>query len=384
MVMIKKQINTIILVSILLMVFTTNATALVDYSAQVEAGTDYLKTQQNVDGSIAGFSGITSWATMAFVAAGVGPDTLTYLENNQPASASSATEWSREILAIVAAGENPYNFGGLNYVQGLLAHYSNNQIGGEAYLNDDIFGLLALIAAGDSASPETKDDTLTFIIANQEADGGFGWSVGGGSDVDTTGAALQALIAAMNEGYTHADLDTSILKALTYLLDAQNTDGGFPYTPDDASNTSSTAWAVMALHAAGITTNEYDSAQAYIATNQGNDGSFCWMGCDFGGDTFTSSYAIMALANTTWPIGEFNAEVVVPTLTPSAALSPTPTVTQSETSRTEPTATPMPTVTDEGDVLAGVAQLPETGTGLEVLVFFGVLAMIGVFTKEIL
>lgn len=369
----------------LLFSFTNNAFALVDYTPQISNGIEYLKTQQGTDGSIAGFGGTTSWATMAFVAAGENPAVITnsgesiiaFLQNNRPTDTSSSTEWSREILAIVAAGENPYDFGGLNYVDGLLGHYTNNQIGGEAYLNDDIFGLLALLATGDSVEQSTIQSILAEIIANQETDQGFGWSIGGGSDVDTTAAGIQALYAAQAKGFTHPDLTATLIEALAYLANAQNSDGGFPYTPGDTSNASSSAWAVMALKSANLTGTEYEEAQAFLAASQDVDGSFCWMGCTFGGDTFTSAYVIMALANTSWPIGEFDGEAPIPTATPS----PTPTVTGSTTPTAGPTATIQPT---EGDVLAGVTQLPETGTGLGIIMFFGVILIIGILTRNLL
>lgn len=372
--MFKRQMNALILAGVLLFGFATNTIALADYSTQINNGADYLKAQQNADGSIAGFGGTTSWATMAFVAAGVTPNTLAYLQNNQPTSASSSTEWSREILAIVAAGQNPYDFGGLNYVQGLLTHYSNNQIGGEGYLNDDIFGLLALLAVGDSVQESIIQDILTEIITNQETDQGFGWSIGGGSDVDTTAAGVQALIAAQAKGFNHPDLNTTLIEVLAYLASAQNADGGFPYAPGDESNASSSAWAVLALQSANLTGTEYEKAQAFLAASQDVDGSFCWMGCAFGGDTFTTAYAIMALANTSWPIGEFDGEAPVPTATPS----PTPTLTGNATPTVEPTEA------TEGDVLADVTQLPETGTGLEITVLFSVLIVVGVMTKKLL
>lgn len=387
----RKTINKLcIIVLALLFASTTNAVAFVDYSDQIQNGTDYLSSQQNADGSIAGFGGTTAWATMAFVSTGSDPTTISkdevslidYLKNNQPDEAASPTVWSREILAIVAVGENPYDFGGLNYVQSLLAHYENNQIGDTAYLNDDVFGLLALLAVGETVDEAIIQNILSEIISNQETDHGFGWSNSSGSDVDTTAATLQALIAAREEEFNHTDLDSTISSTLNYLQGTQNSDGGFPYAPGDASNVSSTAWTVMALRAAGITGDAYDTAQAYIIANQHSDGSFCWMGCDFGGDTFTSSYAIMALGNTVWPMGRYGGPApdtaITPSPTPTQPQAPTPTV----SANSEPATVATPSA--EGDVLAEVEQLPETGTGIGAIAFFSLVIIMGILTKELL
>lgn len=167
----------------------------------VNDGLAYLRTQQDATGKIAGFNGISSWSTMSFAAHNISPATvsnngsslLQYLGANPPAAAGSATEWERDLLAVTAAGQNPFTFGGMNYVTKLQSYHNNSQIGSTTQINDDMFGLLALISAGSSASTPIKQDALNFILANQQADGGFSWSTTGITGVDDTAAALQAL-----------------------------------------------------------------------------------------------------------------------------------------------------------------------------------------------
>src|SRR3989344_4875340 len=100
--------------------------------------------------TILGLIGVSSWAAMAFAGAGIDIATvkstesslLDYLQSNPPASGASATEWEREILAITAAGQSPFDFGGKNYVLALEALANNSQIGDANLINDDMFWLL--------------------------------------------------------------------------------------------------------------------------------------------------------------------------------------------------------------------------------------------------
>ena len=69
------------------------------------------------------------------------------MTSNIPSEPSAATDWETRILAIVATNGDPTNYGGTNYVTHLESFYNNNQLGDECSLNDDIFGLLAEVAA---------------------------------------------------------------------------------------------------------------------------------------------------------------------------------------------------------------------------------------------
>ena len=331
--------------------FFTDPTANPNQRA-VNDGITYLKSQQQTNGQISGFSGVSGWAAMSFSGAGIDPATVSnggstlsdYLLANPPTSSSSATEWERGILAITAMGQNPYNFGGVNYVQGLQNTDTGSQLGSATQINDDMFGLLALISAGSGASAQVKQDALNFILSHQGSDGGFSWSTTGTSDVDDTAAALQALVAAQKSGMTGTNLATAITNAENYILAAKNTDGGFPSTKGDSSNISTTAWVVMALNAFGATGADITNADAYMRSNQEENGSFEWQPGS-AGDTFTSSYAILALTGKYWPVKTFVGSVPTTTPTPipttvSPSLTSTPTPTVSPTDTPVPTATP--------------------------------------------
>lgn len=317
----------------------------------INDGISYLRSQQKTNGQIGGFSGVSGWAIMTFAAAGIDPATVSnggsslidYLSANPPTMSSPATDWERSILAITTAGSNPYNFGGTNYVKNLETFYNNAQIGVTTLVNDDIFGLLALVTAGSGSSSQIKQDALSFILSHQLSDGGFSWSTTGTSDIDTSAASLQALISAQNSGMTATGLSDAIQKAKTYLLSAQNSDGGFPFTKSESSNTSTTAWATMALSSLGVTGKENKDAKVYIRGNQEENGSFKWQPST-SGETFTTSYAVMALTGKFWPMKVFAGN---PTPSPSSTTSPSPSPSVTNTPTPSPTALPtaIPTVT---------------------------------------
>ena len=119
---------------------------------EVTDALDYLRAQQGTDGSISDFS-TSAWAVMAIAAAGEDPDDwkvgsnpsiVDYLIDNA-GSASSTSDYSRMLLAIAAADEDPTSFGGIDFLSLLLADYNGSQIGDSSLLNDDFWGVMALI-----------------------------------------------------------------------------------------------------------------------------------------------------------------------------------------------------------------------------------------------
>jgi hypothetical protein len=114
--------------------------------------------------------------------------------------------YGKLILAIVAAGKNPRSFGGIDYVDKLTDEYDDTQVGYSDWLNDDFWGLIALSAIGESDSIQ---NSKTFIINNQNSDGGWGYDVDIESDADNTAAAISALIAAGESASSQTTLNPS-------------------------------------------------------------------------------------------------------------------------------------------------------------------------------
>lgn len=247
------------------------------------------------------------WSTMGLFALGAASIPSDYLKT---ISGSTANDYAAPILAIAAIGQDPHTFGVVDYVAKLKSYYTAGQIGDATTLNDDIFGLLALDAAGESASPEAGG-AQAYLIAHQNSNGGWGFATGGNSDSNMTAAAIVALRASGVAG-----ADQAIVKALDYLKTAQNSDGGFTYDPASmygtASDASSTAWVLWALTSSDVDQSTWvkdaHTPVQYLESTQAADGFFQYQ-AGSGEDAFsatTTAYAVIALAGKTLPLKVFS------------------------------------------------------------------------------
>lgn len=189
------------------------------------------------------------WTTMALTSLGVTGINADHLKN---ISVTSAIEYSAPILAITSLGYDPRIFGATNYIAKLESFYHDGQIGDITTVNDDIFGVLALISSGVAANDAMVVGAKTFIFDHQNPDGGWGFAVSGPSDTNMTSAAITALSSA-GVGAT----DAHIQNAIQYLRTNQNDDGGFSYTSSSPSDAASTAWVLWAMNAMNINATEW-------------------------------------------------------------------------------------------------------------------------------
>ncbi len=287
--------------------FATNAT-------EITTALDFLRESQRSDGSIGGFT-VSSWVVMAIAAAGehasewsrsATSDTIVefLLQGSTPAS-FEPTDWARMILAIVAAGEEPTDFGGVNYVAGLKdtcrsdAATGYTQIGYENDLHDDFWGVMALVAADESV----ERDIIEFILYHQNDDGGWSGVVGAGSDTDNTTAAIMALAAAGEDTKAAA-----IVGGLEFLQSVQNADGGFPLVPDGVSNAVSDSWAILAIVAAGndpsgsMWVRSGNTPVSHLLSLRHSSGYFERTPGDASMEECMTAYAIAALLGNPYPI----------------------------------------------------------------------------------
>ena len=248
------------------------------------------------------------WSTMALSVLGADNIPTDHLKS---VSGNSAINYTAPILAIAALGENPRTFGSQDYVSALKSYHTVGQIGDPGLLNDDIFGILALISAGENTNDSAITDAKTFLM-NSQNDGGWGFGTGAASDTNTTAAAILALKSAGISGS-----DASIQNALSYLHGAQNSDGGITYDPQSSfgtdSDSSSTAWTIWALNALGINPGTWDKSgnnpTTYLNGNQAAGGYFSYQP-GFSEDAFsavTTAYAVIALSGKTLPLHIFSA-----------------------------------------------------------------------------
>ncbi|MBA7593720.1 hypothetical protein ES703_00651 [subsurface metagenome] len=276
---------------------------------EVASALDYLRGEQGADGCISDFA-TSAWVTMAIAAAeedphnwkvGGNPSIVDYLAANA-GDASSVMDYERMILAIAAADEDPTAFGGVDFVALLEAAYDGTQIGDASLLNDDFWGVMALISAGESQSSQNIVNTVAFIKSNQNGDGGWSWGVGQDSDADDTAAAIMALIAAGEPQGA-----TAIQNALAYIKSTQMENGGFESW--GATNSATDSWAIDAIVAAGQdpTDESWESGDNNnpvddLLTFQNPDGSFNWQSDTPSNKALMTAYAIAALLGQPYPV----------------------------------------------------------------------------------
>lgn len=240
--------------------------------ARVAAG--YVAAQQQDDGSFPGFSalGSTADAVISFVVARRGAaeieNALDYLESHV-ADADTVGERAKLVLAAVAGGRDPRNFGGRDLVQELVdaeseaGQYSANTpddpFDGE--VTDQALAMLALAAAPD-ADPSTN--SVTWLANAQCGDGGWQHTgpqaenenghcfTGDGesdffrSDTNTSSLAVQAIAARQ----ATAPLDRDPLSFFRKIRDPKK--GGWGYTWNlRLTDANSTALAIQAFVAWG-------------------------------------------------------------------------------------------------------------------------------------
>lgn len=147
------------------------------------------------------------------------------------------------IIGIISAGSNPYNYKEINYVDILLkSKNSNNKyiIGKrDDYSTSQAFAIIALEMAG---ADYDKDGGRNMLLSYQAEDGGFGGT-------DETGMVLTALGLLEKD----AKLNNSIDLAKKYLREAQLENGGFKSVWDKTNDTNiySTSAVVQGLVAIG-------------------------------------------------------------------------------------------------------------------------------------
>jgi len=151
--------------------------------------------------------------------------------------------------------------------------------------------MLAQLGRGDAPASARA---VAWLLSQQERDGSwFGrWGI---NHVYGTGAVVPALVASgIDPGHA------SIGRALRWLQRHQNEDGGWgedPRSYDEeawigrgASTASQTAWALLALHAAGAGGEAMQRGIAWLVDTQRPDGS--WDEPQYTGTGFPSDYYI--------------------------------------------------------------------------------------------
>lgn len=219
-------------------------------AAEAAGGADYLRSRLTASGGFAeaGSStpstSLTQWAVMGLRAAGKDPNRWRLPGGRSPNSylAAKARGWSdayqlaRGILAVVALGRNPENYGGRDLIRALRAKRAPNGRYGQ-FANSTYWAVLALRGARERVG----DRTVAYIRAQQRSNGGYSWTRTAPTDTNDTAAAIMALRSAGARCSSRA-----VAGGLRYLTRVQRPSRGYPLLPGNTADSQSTAWAIQA------------------------------------------------------------------------------------------------------------------------------------------
>ncbi|OPY52251.1 MAG: Prenyltransferase and squalene oxidase repeat protein [Methanosaeta sp. PtaU1.Bin060] len=215
----------------------------------VESSTGYILSCQNTDGGFGQAPGTlsnndyTAEAAMALAQTGNieralkgGKTPLDYLTANPPTEDNNyAAYLGRYAMGILAAGGDPCNVDGVNYVQKLK---DATKSGLQSNYFADALVVLGLAATGQGGSQEAKD-YVSLVKAAQSSGGAW-------YGVDATGLMVNALIAV-----GESPKSPTIKNAIGFLKKVQNSDGGFPADAGAVSNSDSEEFVIMAINSMG-------------------------------------------------------------------------------------------------------------------------------------
>lgn len=163
----------------------------------------------------------------------------------------SVNDYSRILLTATALGLDGREVFGYDFVEKV---YNDEQLIGE-FTSNAAYGLMALDSK-DYPIPEdgkwTRDEIVDWLLSTQNEDGGFGYEEGADSDVDMTAIIIQALSKYQDEDKVKEVTE----KALDYISERQEDDGGFISWDEDTSETVSQT--ILALTSLDIDPKEDD------------------------------------------------------------------------------------------------------------------------------
>ena len=155
------------------------------------------------------------------------------------------TEYSRVILALTAIGKNPKDVAGYNLLMPLEDYERTIWRG----VNGAVFALIALDSGSYISQSIVREKYVNYILDNQNTDGG--WSLSGDvSDADVTAMSLQAL----SKYQDNEEVKAATEKALSLMSKIQDENGGF--SSEGIQNSESCAQMIVALCELGISLDD--------------------------------------------------------------------------------------------------------------------------------
>ncbi|MBM3146967.1 MAG: hypothetical protein FJ000_03625 [Actinobacteria bacterium] len=172
--------------------------------------------------------------------------------------------------------------------------------GSYAAISTTTYAILALKAAGRASNARAR--AAQWLRTQAHSSGGFSWNPGGSPDVDSTGAAIQALRAGGVSSSSGV-----VRSALKFMKGKQQPGGGFAYD-FGGSVLESSVLAIQGIVAAGQDPEGAawrrggKSPLYYLRTMQARDGSFYHLGRISATPLLATSYAVMGLKKKKLPL----------------------------------------------------------------------------------
>ncbi len=255
----------------------------------VRDAASFIADAQKADGSF-GSALYTDWAAVALAATSYersARDRVKVYLKDDMTLLSSATDYERRALALMALGIDPYRGTKRDLIAGILARFDGTQIGEVSLVNDDIFGLIVLERAGFDTEDDVIRKTIETVCKEQRTNGSWEGSI------DLTAAAIQALVPHAREGCVQEALD----KGTAYLKGVQGGRAEF-------GNVFATSWALQAIAAFGDTPREWsvngETPLSYLASEQARDGGMLNEDADALTRLWATSYAIPGATGKPW------------------------------------------------------------------------------------
>lgn len=265
----------------------------------------WLISVQNRDGGWGASPGassnpdMTGWVMLGLEATGRNPldvrkagrSPVDYLRRSA-GSLDSSGDLERTILALRGAGVAVRNFGGRDLLAELRSRQRSNG-SYESQVNLTAFAILARAAAGEDRGSLAKP--AGWLRQSQNKNGGWGSVPSANSEPDSTGAVLQALVAATGRSSAVSD-------GASWLRKAQRGDGGWSLTPGIASNAQSASWAIQGLLVAGVDSGGVGDGLSYLADRQRGDGHYSYSRASDQTPVWVTAQAASAASREPFPI----------------------------------------------------------------------------------
>lgn len=214
-------------------------------------------------------------------------DLLAYVKANAASYVASGKAPGAAKLTLVAAayGLDPTSFGGVDLVAAIRGGIEAD---GSVPPYPSAFSSGLTMTGLNRAGVSRPAALTTWLLTQQNADGGFGYAVGADSDADNTALAIMGLLTDSSKEAADA-----LAKALTWAKKSQNADGSWAgYVP-----VNSTCVMGEALLAAGESAS---AATTYVRKQQLSSGAISTDGTTSGADVMATSQCLPLLGGVSY------------------------------------------------------------------------------------